>query len=62
MYRDFVPFLDELRDLLECADKQKGWAGDIRAAYLAAHPELTPDDCNNLSQQSSWWIDQEVKR
>lgn len=39
------------------SDKQRAWAGDIRARYLAAHPELTPEECAQLSQQSSWWID-----
>lgn len=39
------------------SNKQRAWAGDIRAKYLAAHPELTPEECANLSQQSNWWLD-----
>jgi hypothetical protein len=38
-------------------DKQRAWAGDLRASYLAAHPELTAEQCGNLSQASAWWID-----
>lgn len=39
------------------SDKQCAWAGDIRQAYLSKHPELSAEECANLSQSAKYWID-----
>ena len=41
---------------LRGTDKQRAWAGDMRASYLANHPELSAEECATLPVASSWWI------